>query len=171
MAEERLKALKGRVHIKAWQKNPDFPDDREQDILIKDTVFDNMIVNTGKDSILKRLGGCGLTGFGEVGGIGVGDSTQSPALTDTDLIAASNKYWKDIANVDKTYVRPTLFVTADFGFSVANFTWNEIGLCDNQGTSTYSPANGASLWARQVDASPLVKDASKRAIVEWQLTL
>lgn len=171
MAEERLKALKGRVHIKAWKKNPDFPDDRNKDILIKDTTFDNLIVNTGKDSILKRIGGTGLSCFGEAGGIGVGDSTQAAALTDTDLIAASNKYWKDISTADKTYVRPTLFITADFGFSVANFTWNEIGLCDDQGTPGNSPAEGSSLWARQIDGTPLVKDASKRAIVEWQLTL
>ena len=27
------------------------------------------------------------------------------------------------------------------------------------------------LWARQIDASPLVKTSSKRAIVEWQLSM
>jgi len=170
MAQERLKALKGRVHIKAWQMCSDHPDDRTKDILIKDDLFDNMIVNVGKDSILKRLGGCGLSCFGQAGGIGVGDSTQAAALTDTDLIAASNKTWKDISTACKTYVRPTLFLSADFGFSQANYTWNEIGLCDDQGTPN-SPAGGSSLWARQIDVTPLVKDATKRAIVEWQLTL
>lgn len=165
MASERLKALKGRVHIKAWQKLDD-----GSEVVIKDTTFDNLIVNTGKDSILRTLGGCGITCGGTVGSIGVGDSTQVAALGDTDLIAASNKYWKDIQNTDKTYVRPTLFVTTDFGFSEANFTWNEIGLADNQG-SPKSPAGGSDMWARQIDGSPLVKDATKRAIVEWQLTL
>lgn len=166
MTSERLKALKGRIRIKAWQKQPD-----GTEVLIKDKTFDNLIVNTGKDSILRQLGGCGLTCGGTAGGIGVGDSTTAAALTDTDLVAASNKYWKDIVDVDKTYVRPTLFVTADFGFSEANFTWNEIALCDNQGTPGNSPVEGSKLWARQIDASPLVKDATKRAIVEWQLTL
>lgn len=165
MASERLKALKGRVHIKAWQKLDD-----GSEVVIKDTTFDNLIVNTGKDSILRTLGGTGITCGGTVGSIGVGDSTQVAALGDTDLIAASNKYWKDIQNTDKTYVRPTLFVTTDFGFSEANFTWNEIGLADNQG-SPKSPAGGSDMWARQIDGSPLVKDATKRAIVEWQLTL
>ena len=165
MANERLKALKGRVHIKAWQKLDD-----GSEVVIKDTTFDNLIVNTGKDSILRTLGGTGITCGGAVGSIGVGDSTQVAALGDTDLIAASNKYWKDIQNTDKTYVRPTLFVTTDFGFSEANFTWNEIGLADNQG-SPKSPAGGSDMWARQIDGSPLVKDATKRAIVEWQLTL
>jgi hypothetical protein len=166
MAEERLKALKGRVRIKAWQLQDD-----GTEIVIKDDTFDNLIVNTGKDTILKRIGGAGLTCFGEVGGIGVGDSTQTAALTDTDLVAASNKTWKDISTADKTYVRPTLFVTADFGFSQANYTWNEIGLCDDQGSPGNSPTEGSLLIARQIDATPLVKDATKRAIVEWQLTL
>jgi len=170
MAAERLKAMKGRVHIKAWEKNPEFPDDRTKDILIKDDVFCNLIVNTGKDSILRGMAGCGVACGGFAGGIGVGDSTQAAALTDTDLIAASNKLWVDISTADKTYVRPTIFLTADFGFSQANYTWNEVGLCDDQGTPN-SPTGGSSLWARQIDATPLVKTSSTRAIVEWQLTL
>jgi hypothetical protein len=166
MVNEKIKALKGAVHIKAWQKLDD-----GTEVVIKDTTFSNLIVNTGKDTILKRLGGTGLSSFGEIGGIGVGDSTQTAALTDTDLVAASNKTWKDISTTDKTYVRPTLFVTTDFGFSQANYTWNEIGLCDDQGSPGNSPTEGSLLIARQIDASPLVKDATKRAIVEWQLTL
>jgi len=161
MAAERLKAMKGRIHIKAWQKQSD-----GSEKLIKDTTFDNLVVNTGKDSILRTLGS--IAAGGVVGAIGVGDSTQVAALADTDMIAASNKYWKAVVTADKTYVRPTLFITADFGYSQANFTWNEIGLCDNQAAD---PASGALMWARQIDASPLVKDVSKRAIVEWQLTL
>jgi|TARA_R110002124_G_scaffold46800_5_gene140058 hypothetical protein len=161
MATERLKAMKGRIRIKAWQKQSD-----GSEKLIKDTTFDNLVVNTGKDSILRTLGA--IAAGGTVGAIGVGDSTQVAALGDTDMIAASNKYWKAVVTADKTYVRPTLFITADFGYSQANFTWNEIGLCDNQAAD---PASGALMWARQIDSSPLVKDVSKRAIVEWQLTL
>ena len=161
MTTERLKAMKGRIHIKAWQKQSD-----GSEKLIKDTTFDNLVVNTGKDSILRTLGS--LASGGSVGAIGIGDSTQAAALGDTDLIAASNKYWKAIVTADKTYVRPTLFVTVDFGYSQANFTWNEIALCDDQAAD---PSAGALMWARQIDASPLVKDVSKRAIVEWQLTL
>ena len=49
----------------------------------------------------------------------------------------------------------------DFGYSEGNYTWNEIGLKDNNGV----------LVARQVDSSPLGKTTSKRAIVEWQLSI
>ena len=70
---------------------------------------------------------------------------------------------KSISVTDRVYVRPTLYVSVDFGYTEGNFTWNEIGLRDNQG----SPL----MWARQIDSTPLVKTTSKRAIVEWQLSL
>ena len=120
-----------------------------------------MVVNVGKDSILKYIGN--ITGGGYGNQIGVGDSTTAAALGQTDLQASSNYLWKTISSSDRVYVRPTLFLSADFGYSEANFTWNEIAIRDNQG----SPL----MWARQIDSSPLIKTSSKRAIVEWQLSL
>ena len=117
--------LNGHVRIQAWEKQEDGTEKEVYNKLIK-----NLIVDVGKDSILKYLGN--ISGGGYAQQIGVGDSTTAASLSQTDLVAASNKYWKDIVDVDKTYVRPTLFVTADFGFSEANFTWNEIALCDDQ---------------------------------------
>ena len=76
-------------------------------------------------------------------------------------MASSNKTFKTVAGAGFVYTRPTLFISVDYGYSEANYTWNEIGLKDNNGV----------LLARQVDASALVKTSSKRAIVEWQLTL
>ncbi len=148
--------LNGHVRIKAWEKQSD-----GTELLVKDSTIKNLIVNVGKDSILKYLGN--MTGGGYVNGIGVGDSTSAAASGQTDLQASSNKLWKTITSDDRVYVQPTLFINADFGYTEANFTWNELGLRDNQG----SPL----LWARQIDASPLVKTTSKRAIVEWQLSL
>jgi hypothetical protein len=170
MAVERLKALKGRIHITAWQKCPNFPDDRSKDVVIKDETFDNLIVTVGKNSILRQLAGCGVTCGGQAGGIGVGCSTcNCNPSGKTDLVGASH-VWKDISTADKTYASPTLFLSVDFGFSEANFTWNEIGLCDDKGTPN-DPGFGSELWARQIDGTPLVKDNTKRAIVEWQLSL
>ena len=148
--------LNGHVHIKVWEKQAD-----GSEKLVRDTINKNLVVNVGKDSILKYLGN--ITGGGYGNAIGVGDSTSSVAAGQTDLQASSNKYWKTIASSERVYVRPTLFLSADFGYSEGNFTWNELGLRDNQG----SPV----MWARQVDSSPLVKTSSKRAIVEWQLSL
>ena len=145
--------LNGHVRIRAWEKQDD-----GTELLVKDATIKNLIVDSGKDSILKYLGN--LSGGYYLQKIGVGDDATAAALAQTDLIG-STYYWKDISSDGRVYVNPTLYVSSDFGYSEANFTWNEIGLRDN---------NGA-LVARQVDASPLVKTTSKRAIVEWQLTL
>jgi len=157
--------LRGRVHITAWQKQPD-----GTEIKIKDTTFGNLIVNTGKDTILKVIGGADLTGFGVTSAIGTGDSTTIAALGNTDLLGTCMA-WKNIPTTCKVYVRPTLFVSVDFGYSCNNWTWNELGLADCQGCPLCAPACGSLMLARQIDCSPLVKDCTKRAIVEWQLTL
>jgi len=162
--------LHGRVHITAWQKCPSYPDCPCMDVLIKDDTFGNLIVNVGKDTILKGIGGACLTGFGTTAAIGTGDSTTAAGLGDTDLIGTCNA-WKNIPTTCKVYVRPTLFVSVDFGYSCNNFTWNELGLADNQGCPLCDPACGSLLIARQIDASPLIKTSCKRAIVEWQLTI
>ena len=155
MAKEVV-PMNGHVHLKVYEKQAD-----GSEKLIRDTLNKNLVVNVGKDSILKYIGN--ITGGGYGNQIGVGDSTTAAAAGQTDLQATGNKLWKTIASSERVYVRPTLFLSADFGYSEANFTWNEIGIRDNQG----SPI----LWARQVDSSPLVKTSSKRAIVEWQLSL
>ena len=146
--------LNGHLRIKAWEKQADGTEK-----LVKDDLIKNLIVDVGKDALLKLI--ANMTGGGYVTTIGVGDSTTAAAVGQTDLQASSNKTFKTIASGDKVYTRPTLFLSVDFGYSEANYTWNEIGLKDNNSV----------LLARQVDASPLGKTTSKRAIVEWQLSL
>ena len=147
-------ALNGHLRIRAWEKQADGTEK-----LVKDDLIKNLIVDVGKDSIMKRIGN--MTGGGYAENIGVGDSTTAAAAGQTDLQASSNKTYKTIAGADYVYTRPTLFVSVDFGYSEANYTWNEICLRDNNDV----------LLARQVDASPLAKTTSKRAIVEWQLSI
>ena len=147
-------ALNGHLRIRAWEKQADGTEK-----LVKDDTIKNLIVDVGKDTVMKRLGN--MTGGGYVTTIGVGDSTTAAAVGQTDLQASSNKTFKTIQSGDYVYTRPTLFVSVDFGYSEGNYTWNEIGLKDNNGV----------LVARQVDSSPLGKTTSKRAIVEWQLSI
>ena len=146
--------LNGHLRIRAWEKQPD-----GSEKLVKDSLIKNLIVDVGKDTIMKRLGN--MSGGGYITSIGVGDDTTAAAVGQTDLQASSNKVFKTVAGGDYVYTRPTLFVSVDFGYSEGNFTWNEIGLKDNNGV----------LVARQIDASPLGKTSSKRAIVEWQLSV
>lgn len=123
-------------------------------------TFDNMQMLAGKDAMLKRLGN--LSGGGFVDEIGTGDSTTAANDGQTDLQASTNKLWKVLTPAtDLNYVRPTLFAQVTFGFSEANWTWNELGIRDNNNV----------MWARQVDGSPVVKTSSFAAIVEWQITL
>jgi hypothetical protein len=144
----------GHLRIRAWEKQADGTEK-----MVKDDTIKNLIVDVGKDAIMKRIGN--MSGGGYATQIGVGDSTTAAASGQTDLQASSNKTFKTVAGSDYVYTRPTLFISVDFGYSEGNFTWNEIGLKDNNGV----------LLARQVDASPLGKTSSKRAIVEWQLSV
>ena len=148
--------LNGHVRVRAWERQAD-----GSEVKIYDRTIKNLMVDAGKTSILKYLGN--ISGGGYANGIGVGDSTTAAASGQTDLQASSNKLWKVIASGNRVFVSDTLYISTDFGYSEGNFTWNELGLRDNQGTPV--------MLARQIDSSPLVKTSSKRAIVEWQLSL
>ena len=150
-------ALNGKVHIKAWEKQPDGTEK-----VVKDDTFNNLMVTVGKDAILQYLGYKNILTLGYAKSIGVGNSTTAAAVGQTDLLGT--KLWKTIDDATgRVFISPTLYLSVDFGYSEANFTWHELGIRDAQST----PA----LWARQIDSSPLVKTSSKRAIVEWQLTI
>ena len=148
--------LNGHVRIQAWEKQEDGTEKQIYNKTIK-----NLVVNAGKESILKYLGNIAGGGYAEQ--IGVGDSTTTAAAGQTDLQASTNKLWKTIDAADRVFLNNTLFISADFGYTQGNYTWNELGLRDSQGTPV--------MWARQTDSSPLIKTSSKRAIVEWQLSL
>ena len=157
MSDETI-ALKGKVHIKAWEKQPDGTEK-----VVKDETFKKLMVTVGKDAILQYLGYKNILTLGYAKSIGVGADNSTAVVGDTDLQHGSDKLWKDILTANRIFATPTLYLSVDFGYSEANFTWHELGLRDAQA----SPA----LWARQIDDSPLVKTTSKRAIVEWQLTI
>ena len=146
--------LNGHVRIRAWEKQPDGTEKEVYNKTIK-----NLIVDAGKVSILKYIGN--ISGGGYAAQIGVGDSTTAAGAAQTDLQASSNKYWKSIIAADRILLTTTLYLSVDFGYTEGNFTWNELGLRDNNNV----------MFARQIDGSPFVKTTSKRAIVEWQLSL
>ena len=148
--------LNGHVKVRAWEKQADGTEKEVYNKTIK-----NLIVDVGKESILKYLGN--ISGGGYANDIGVGDSNTTVGASQTDLQATTNKLWINIDPGDRVYVGTTLFISADFGYTQANWTWHELGLRDSQGTPV--------ILARQTDSTPLIKTSSKRAIVEWQLSL
>ena len=171
---KELTPLNGHVHIKVWEKQADGTEK-----VVKDDLIKNLVVTAGKDSLMKFISS--ISGVGIIQDIGVGDSTTAAAVGQTDLQASSNYLWKTIQTVDRIFLTPTLYLSVDFGYSEANFTWNELGLRDTQNgteeiilylnTTKQTTGPSPTLLARQVDSTPLVKTSSKRAIVEWQLSL
>ena len=68
--------------------------------------------------------------------IGVGDSSTAAAVGQTDLQAATNKYWKQIvASGYPSISGGVIQWQSAFGSGVANFVWNEWAI-DNGGTGT-----------------------------------
>ena len=149
-----LVPLNGHVKIRAWEKQAD-----GTEIEVYNKTIKNLIVDAGKVSILKYIGN--ISGGGYANQIGIGDSTTAAAAGQTNLQASSNKYWKDISSTDRILLSTTLYLSVDFGYTEGNYTWNELGLRDNNNV----------MYARQIDSTPFVKTSSKRAIVEWQLSL
>tara|TARA_R110000824_G_scaffold308637_1_gene496063 strand:+ start:1022 stop:1483 length:462 start_codon:yes stop_codon:yes gene_type:complete len=149
-----LVPLNGHVRIRAWEKQDD-----GTEIEVYNKTIKNLIVDAGKQSILKYIGN--ISGGGYANQVGVGDSTTAAASAQTDLQASSNKYWKSISSSDRILLTTTLYLSVDFGYTEGNYTWNELGLRDNNNV----------MYARQIDGTPFVKTSSKRAIVEWQLSL
>ena len=174
--DKELTPLNGHVHIKVWEKQADGTEK-----VVKDDIIKNLVVTAGKDAIMKYIGRISEVGYANE--IGVGDSTTAAAIGQTDLQASSNYLWKTIEPSDRIFLTPTIYLSVDFGYNEANFTWNELGIRDSQlspnetvyvfiGSSLASKATpDPILWARQIDATPLVKTSSKRAIVEWQLAM
>ena len=149
---DTLVPLNGHVRIRAWEKQDD-----GTEIEVYNKTIKNLIVDAGKHSILKYIGN--ISGGGYANEIGVGDSTTAASSAQTDLIGT--KYWKAISNTDRILLTTTLYLSVDFGYTEGNYTWNELGLRDNNSI----------MYARQIDGTPFVKTSSKRAIVEWQLSL
>jgi hypothetical protein len=99
----------------------------------------NNVLQAGWVALLGGIAGTSITTkySASVGRIGVGDSTTAVSYTQTDLQAATNKYYQLVSGAPtiSTGSSPaTLVFAASFGTSVANYAWNEF--ITDQGTSS-----------------------------------
>ncbi|HET7110286.1 MAG TPA: hypothetical protein VFI41_05405 [Gemmatimonadales bacterium] len=89
------------------------------------------LTNAARDAIATAVatGTLGVTAFNNANAyIGVGDSTTAYANTQTDLVAATNKFRKAM---DATYPQQAtnvLTYRSTFALADANFAWNEWGV-------------------------------------------
>lgn len=110
-------------------------------------VDGNMIVTTGLGNLTNRfIGGGGDPFSNSQGFVGVGDSSTAAAAGQTDLQAASNKYYNtlDASNPTRTTTtntNDTVQAISTFGTSVANFAWNEWAWFTTTG-GTITPGTG-----------------------------
>lgn len=101
------------------------------------SLKEGMLTNLGKDFLVKALKGDSLTFFNNSNTfLGVGDNNTAANVTQTDLLAATNKYRK---NVDSTFPKvfgdvggPSNYGEILYIFTFlaneANFSWQEFGL-------------------------------------------
>lgn len=89
--------------------------------------------------------------------LGVGDSTNAFAQSQTDLQAATNKFRKGMDGTYPTRSSGTLTFRSTFGTGEANFPWNEWGVFDAGAAGT--------MYSRKQEAL-----GTKTSAQTWQLT-
>jgi hypothetical protein len=114
----------------------------------------NNILQAGWVALLGGIAGTSITTkySASVGRIGVGDSATAVAYTQTDLQAATNKYYQLVSGapaISTGSSPPTLVFAATFGTGVANFAWNEF-ITDEGTASNTGPVVAVCLNRGQV---------------------
>jgi len=146
--------------LRKWDREEDFLAGAEPNEVLE--LPGNLLLNAGITRIGNLLVGAGGTAFNTANSrIGVGDSTTAAAATQTDLQAATNKFWKLCTSASWTAQTGTWVTT--FGSADANFAWNEWGI-DN-GT-----VDGTTVTAPMLNRK-VVSMGTKASGSSWQMTV
>ena len=90
-------------------------------------VEGNLLLNAGITRLLNLLVGAGGQAFDATHcRVAVGDSSTAASASQTDLQAATNKYYKLVDSVNVS--GQTVTIVATYGSSQGNFAWNEWGI-------------------------------------------
>lgn len=136
----------------------------------------NLITTVGLGNLTNLLiagGGNPLTAARAF--VGVGDSSTAAAVGNTDLSAASNKYYNTF---DANPTRVTTTVTNDsvqgvstFGTSVANFAWEEWGwFTTSSGTITPGTTVNVSSGTEEIFNRKVASMGTKASGASWVFT-
>lgn len=117
------------------------------------------LVNGGRDHFVAGILGTAATPFNNANAhIGVGDSATAHAVTQADLVAATNKLRKAMDATYPTAAANVLTYRATFGTAEANFAWNEWGV--------FNAATAGTMLSRKVEAL-----GTKPNTQTWQFTV
>lgn len=105
--------------------------------------------------------------------LGVGDSSTAAAVTDTALVAATNKYYQTLDSVTRqttTVTNDSVQAVATYGTSIANYAWNEWVLGSSTGgtltAGTSLPGTGNFIYNRKVASM-----GTKASGASWTFTV
>lgn len=119
------------------------------------------LLNTGRNYMAGALIANPTTLFDATNAtIGVGNSTQAYAATDTNLVGASKAY--EVVDSAPTIATNVLTFVATFGTAVANFAWEEWGVFNSAGVS---PTGGDIMLNRKVESL-----GTKTSAQSWEIT-
>jgi len=122
----------------------------------------NLLLNEGKSRLHNLLTGGGGNNYGNAAAyLGVGDSATAEAVTDTGLIAATNKFWRPMEATYPTFTSPNKTTwRAVFGSTEANYAWNEFTVVNastdtgdnlNRKTSSQGTKTSGQTWTLDLE--------------------
>lgn len=122
----------------------------------------NLLMTAGATALFTKLtGGAGTTFSNANAYIGIGDSTDTEDVADTDLQASSNKVRKAMDATFPSISGASATWQATFGTGDANFDWNEWGIFNasssgtmlNRKVSALGTKTSADSWELEVTTS------------------
>lgn len=135
------------VRVDKWHKTEDYEAGKPPDDFT--TSKGNGLCNAGITRLINLLTGAGGQAFDVTHSrILVGDSATAFAASQTDMQAASNRYYKLVTSV--TPAAQTITWVAAFGSAQANFAWAEWGI--DAGTADSATTVTAPLLNRKVES-------------------
>lgn len=135
-----------------------FHEENQPYSVVKDTG--NILTTDGCTAMWNALKGSLATPYdGSNAYIGVGDSTQSAADTDQDLVAATNKYRQIVESGYPQVSGKSISFKIIVSTSNANFAWNEWGI--------FNAASGPTMLNRKAPAAL----GTKTSAASWAFTV
>lgn len=129
-------------------------------------IVGNLGLNEGIQRLLALLTGAGGTAYNAANAyLGVGDSATAESATQTDLQAASNKFYKAMnATYPSTAAQTTSF-QADFTSAEANYHWQEWSVAAGA-----TSASGSGFTVGTTNLNRKVADLGTKTTGTWTLT-